>query len=136
MQADEIDVIVPVPLHPQRLRQRGYHQTLILANYLGQHFNIPVDYHTCQMKRCLNSQATLTKTERTSAARQQRLQNNFVIGKAAKAWQRVLIVDDVITTATTVEALAQQLKKQGVQHIDVCACLRTHSPQSLQRLRK
>lgn len=131
---EQIDVIIPVPLHPKRLRQRGYHQTLILAKRLSQHYHIPVDHHCCQIKNVLRNQTYLSVQQRTSDSRRKQLEQNFSIAHGAKRWNRVLLVDDVITTGSTIEALASNLKQAGVKHIDVCSCMRTHSQESLLRL--
>lgn len=101
-------VLIPVPLHPSRLRERGFNQALIPADILGKALNIPVD------------DQWLKKTEKTA---QQKLlggrgrginnTNVFRVDEPGK-YRRVCLVDDIYTTGNTLEACTLALKRAGV----------------------
>ncbi len=113
------ELLLPVPLHPRRLRQRGFNQALELARPLGRRFDIPVDAHTCQRIRATRPQAELELAERRG-----NLRGAFAL-QGALGVRHVAIVDDVVTTGTTVSALAGALLRQGVTRVEVWAAART-----------
>ena len=107
------DVIVPVPLHQKRLRERGYNQSEVLARELGKRTSIPVVKDCLVRRRHTPPQArTATVEERKSniadafACIDQRLQN-----------RHVLLVDDVATSGATLDACAAALKGQGAASV-------------------
>jgi ComF family protein len=103
---DTADVVVPVPLHPTRLCQRGFNQAADLARALG----LPV---VCALKRV---RATPTQTSLPAARRHRNVRNAFAATRQARALagRTVLLVDDVSTTGATLEACARALKETGV----------------------
>ncbi len=111
--------LVPVPLHPQRLRERGFNQALELARIVADKLQIPLDYSLCQRNKATPFQSGLSAKQRRI-----NLKNAFEITKA-DAYRHVAIFDDVVTTGTTVNELAKQLKKSGVEIIEVWAIART-----------
>ncbi len=105
----EIDVIVPVPLHRKKQKKRGYNQAEILAKEIGFRVGIPVD--TTLIKRKKN---TVPQKEFTRKERKKNLKNAFeVTGKVEG--KRVLIIDDIYTTGSTIDSISILLKKAGAE---------------------
>lgn len=113
------DLIMPVPLHPKRTRERGFNQALELARPIAKSLNIPIDSHSLHRIRHTPKQAGLTAKQR-----HENLKNAFHLSKKIKA-PHVVLFDDVMTTGMTVELLATELIKNGVARVDVWACART-----------
>lgn len=113
------ECIIPVPLHPQRLRQRGFNQALELARIVAKKFDIPLDYSLCQRNKATPFQSGLSAKQRKL-----NLKNAFIVTRSP-AYKHVAIFDDVVTTGTTVNELAKQLKKSGIETIEVWAIART-----------
>ena len=105
----DADVLVPVPLHFSRVKERGYNQSELLANELGKLLGLPINNSTLQRIRKTKSQMRLGAEER----------HKNVIGAFACADkqlvnQKVLLIDDVCTTGSTLDACAAALKQAGV----------------------
>ena len=115
------ECIIPVPLHPQRLRVRGFNQALELARIIAKQLNIPLNYSLCQRDKSTPFQSGLSAKQR-----KQNLKNAFIVTKP-HAYKHVAIFDDVVTTGTTVNELAKQLKNSGVETIEVWAIARTQN---------
>jgi len=113
-----LEAIIPMPLHPSRLRQRGFNQALELARPLGQAFALPLEIHRVQRQR-----NTLPQSDLKQRARKQNIHNAFVV-KEPLPYRRVAILDDVITTGSTVNELAKTLKQSGVDYVEVWAVAR------------
>jgi len=118
------ECIIPVPLHPQRLRERGFNQALELARIIARQLDIPLDYSLCQRNKSTPFQSGLSAKQRKL-----NLKNAFVVTKP-QSYKHVAIFDDVVTTGTTVNELAKQLKKSGVETIEVWAIARTANKDS------
>jgi len=102
-----IDTIVPVPLHPNRLRERGYNQSDWIANGLSDSLEIPFDSESVYRKVATTSQTKKTRTERWD-----NVKDIFAIRQHNKlANKHILLVDDVLTTGATLEACAHSLLK-------------------------
>ncbi|MCW8890047.1 MAG: ComF family protein [Sedimenticola sp.] len=113
------ELLIPVPLHPNRIKHRGFNQALELASVIGRELAIPVDHKHCR-RLCDNTpQAGLNKLQRRSNIR-----GAFEIKNGLNV-SHIALVDDVVTTGSTVNELARQLKKTGIQRIDVWAIART-----------
>jgi len=113
------DVIVPVPLGRARLLRRGHNQAALLARWVGAALAVPIDYVSCARIRHTTPQAGLSR-----AARLHNLAGAFeVVGSFAE--RRVGIVDDVMTTGSTVAAVARALRVAGAASIDVWCAART-----------
>jgi ComF family protein len=103
------EILVPVPLHPKRLRERGYNQSRLLAQELGKLTNLPVvDDCLVRQRHALPQARTSTVAERRSnvadafSCRDQRLRG-----------KQVLLIDDVSTSGATLDACARALKGAG-----------------------
>ncbi|MEW6034100.1 MAG: phosphoribosyltransferase family protein [Chloroflexota bacterium] len=102
-----------VPLHPRRLRERGYNQSSLLARGLGQATGLPVDKGTLLRLRDTPPQA------RTASA-EERLQNvvgAFSCRDRLLQGKRVLLIDDVCTSGATLDACATALKRMGASSV-------------------
>lgn len=109
------DRVIPVPLHPRRLRQRGLNQSLILARALCAKRRESI--HTTTLTRIRD---TVAQTGLDGAARRRNLRGAFALsGKESVAGQNICLIDDVFTTGTTVAECARVLKKAGAKSIDV-----------------
>ncbi len=106
------DVIVPVPLHASRQRERGYNQCELLAHQVGVLLNLRVDAYTLQRVRPTKSQMQLTAMER-----HQNVVNAFSCRHNSLSGQTVLLIDDVCTTGSTLDACAGALKQSGVASV-------------------
>jgi len=109
------DCIVPVPLHPHRLRQRGYNQALELARPISKDFNVPLDITLLQRSRKTLQPQGLSATERKS-----NLRNAFTLALTSKTpAPKVLLVDDVMTTGETVRECCRVLVAGDVKEVQV-----------------
>lgn len=106
-------LLLPVPLHPVRLRQRGYNQAVELARVIGQRLGIDVDLHQCRRIRHTEVQSTLP-----ASARHANVRGAFAMQHKLNA-KHVAIVDDVMTTGSTLAAIASLLQRNGVENIEV-----------------
>lgn len=107
------DALVPVPLHPARQRQRGFNQATELARPLARTLGIELAAGSCQRVRATETQSLLDRR-----ARRANLRGAFRMTGPAPG-RHVAIVDDVVTTGSTVQALARELRAGGVQRVDV-----------------
>ena len=107
------DVIVPVPLHLRRQRSRGYNQAACLAKALGRSLHLPVEEKL--VKRVKN---TVPMKRLNPAERQNNLKKAFIIGRNdVKLYDRIILVDDIYTTGTTLDEIAALLKAHGVSEV-------------------
>ncbi len=112
------EIIIPVPLHKQRYRQRGFNQSVEIAKTLSKQLNIPLD-----TKSCIRHRNTPHQIDLPAKQRHKNIKNAFKNTKPIKA-SHVAIFDDVMTTGSTVNELAKLLKKAGVNRVDVWVCAR------------
>jgi len=112
------DCIVPVPLNKKRLKQRGFNQSIELARPAANTFNIYLNMHSIKRVRDTPSQTGLDKKQR-----RKNIRAAFEIVEPLSA-QHVAIVDDVVTTTSTVNELARLLKRAGVRRVDVWSIAR------------
>jgi ComF family protein len=102
-----VDLIVPVPLHPARLRRRGFNQSTIIAEGIASVLNKPL--HEKALRR---SKYTSTQTRRGRYERWKNVEGLFICpSSAAVENKHVLLVDDVVTTGSTLEAAGSELLK-------------------------
>lgn len=121
--AVEADVLVPVPLHRGRLGRRGYNQALELAKPLAASWRLPLAAAALSRVR-----DTAPQSELTAAQRRRNLRGAFVADASTVRGRRVLLVDDVITTGSTVREAARTLLAAGAAEVRVLAAARTASP--------
>jgi ComF family protein len=114
----QYDRLVPVPLHRKRLRQRGYNQSLLLAREIGRPSGIPVD--GALLKRIRDS---VPQVDLMGAKREANVKGVFSVEGKAKG-QRLLLVDDVLTTGATVNECARVLIRAGARRVDILTVAR------------
>ncbi len=108
-------LLVPVPLHPTRLRSRGYNQALLLARALGHRRGLTVAPRALQRTRATRAQPGLPAAER-----HRNLAGAFTVrGRALVAGRRIVLIDDVLTTGATAAACARTLLAAGAERVDV-----------------
>lgn len=110
-------VIIPMPLHPKRLRERGFNQALEIARPISKKLNIPIDYRSCERIIHTETQSSL----KSPNLRLHNVKNAFLV-KPFHA-NHVLIIDDVMTTGYTARAIASELVKRSVR-VDLACCAR------------
>lgn len=108
----QIEAILPVPLHKKRRRQRGYNQAEIIAKELGKLLNIPV--HTDLLLRCIH---TKPQKELNDKERKDNLKRAFRTAGKDMLFHRILLVDDIYTTGSTIDGAAKALRESGVAEI-------------------
>ena len=109
--------LIPIPMHPKKIKQRGFNQAAILAKLLAKQYKLACDYKSCQKITNTAAQATLNGEER-----QRNLHQSFKINQIP--YSHVILIDDLLTTGSTANELARVLKKSGVQQVDICCCAR------------
>lgn len=113
--SDDYDLIIPIPIHHARKRERGFNQSDILAQAISKPTNIPVDNTSLIRTKYTYSQAKLGREER-----KENLLNKFqIVNISSIDNKRVLLIDDVITTATTANHCAEKLLKAGARRVDL-----------------
>src|SRR5437867_12022487 len=106
------DAIVPVPLHPARQRERGFNQAAVLAEWLGSHLSLPL------RPALQRVHYTTTQTAFDRSERMQNLRGAFRLRKKADVRNlRVLLIDDVLTTGSTLSECARVLKEAGARSV-------------------
>ena len=106
------DALVPVPVHAARKRERGYNQALALAGEIGRRMGIPVDFRLIKRVKKTLPQKLLDDRER-----QNNLKRAFKIARNDVKLKRVVIIDDIYTTGSTIDACALELKRAGVEKV-------------------
>jgi ComF family protein len=106
------DLIVPVPLHPARLRERGYNQSTLLAVQLARASRLPLAEDALKRIRATMPQVTLNAVEREANVR-----DAFEARADLVRERRVLLVDDVCTTGATLTACSRALKRAGATSV-------------------
>jgi ComF family protein len=115
-----IDLLIPVPLHPRRLRERGFNQSLLLARFFKKKHSIPLDFTSLQRFRLTQPQTQLSASERRKNVR-----GAFRVTNAeAVEEKRILLIDDVFTTGATVRECAKVLVEAGAKQVDVLTLAR------------
>jgi len=117
--AEKPDVIVPMPLHPERLRERGFNQAMEIARPVSRSLGIPLS--TNILHRVLQ---TAPQTELKGSARVANVRGAFQ-ATARRTPPRVALIDDVITTGATVDEAARSLRRAGAREVTIWAVART-----------
>jgi ComF family protein len=114
------DVIMPVPLHARRIRQRGFNQSLALARRVGRLWGVAVAAEGLARTRWTDPQTMLPERQRLRNVR-----DAFSCSRTAAAGKTVLLVDDVYTSGSTVNECARVLRRNGARRVDVLTLART-----------
>ncbi|MBK1645761.1 phosphoribosyltransferase [Thiocapsa imhoffii] len=113
------EVLLPVPLHAARLRGRGYNQALEIARVVARRLDLPLAVNACRRLTATPPQAGLDER-----ARRRNIRGAFRV-EGAVPWSHVAILDDVMTTGSTVAELSRVLRRAGVRRIQIWAVART-----------
>lgn len=122
LEVDKVDALIAVPIHKNRWRQRGFNQADVLASNLSRQTGLPVI-----KKGLLRVKDSPSQTGLTLSQRQQNLRGAFKIEKEVFAgYEKLAIIDDVMTTNSTMQALATLIKRQTqVDYIEAWAVAKT-----------
>ena len=111
----DVDLVMPIPLHPSRLLEREFNQSLLLADRLGRRLRRPVSCVDVVRVR-----QTVPQTDLTRTGRRNNLRGAFAVPHPSRIKnKRVLLIDDVLTTGTTVNECARALRKAGAGDVYV-----------------
>lgn len=114
-----VDLLVPIPLHPARLAERGYNQSTLIAQVFAEHLAVPVVADALVRVRDTPAQVTVP-----AAQRRANVQGAFAVGRADVRGARVGLVDDVATTTSTLRAAALALRRAGAARVDALVVAR------------
>ena len=120
--AQRPDLILPIPLHPHRLRTRGYNQALELARPLARELAIPIATDLCRRSMDTPQQTRLDRKERRC-----NLRGAFEV-TAPLTGRHLVVLDDVVTTGATVVEVAKILKRAGAERVSVWSLARAEDP--------
>lgn len=111
LQERNVELLIPVPLHPKRRRERGYNQAEILAKEISRYTGIPYDANVLKRRKSTNPQKKLD-----NKARKRNLNGAFVLSKEIPM-KNVAIIDDIFTTGSTIDEAASVLKAAGASKV-------------------
>lgn len=112
------DVLVAIPMDSRKMRRRGYNQAAILAKHLGRSLQLPWEADVLKKVRQTADQKVLTHQQRRSNLKDAFAVNEDFLNEAGMLpWEKVLLVDDVYTTGSTMDEAAKVLRQYGVQKI-------------------
>jgi ComF family protein len=114
----DTDLIIPMPLHPKRLKERGFNQSLEIARLLSRSLNIP-SRHVCERIKFSPPQASLPIKDRVNNMKDAFICNEDLTG------QNIILIDDVMTTGASLNALAKAVKAKGASHVECWLIART-----------
>lgn len=112
------DLIIPVPLHKKRLKERGFNQALEIAKPIGSKLNIAIDYLSCKRIK-----STIPQSGLSAVQRQRNITHAFSVHRDFSGLT-LAIVDDVITTGHTLREFCSILKKHHAESIHIWCCAR------------
>lgn len=113
-----VDLVVPVPLHPSRRRERGFNQSALVARELARRWGLPLSESTLARNRQTRSQVGLSARQRV-----ENIRGAFTAGPEARG-KVILLVDDVMTTGATATACARALRQGGAEETRVLTLAR------------
>jgi ComF family protein len=117
-------LIIPVPLHRSRLRQRGFNQAVLLGRVLSRHLGVPMLTDVLTRTRSTTPQIDLSAAER-----RMNVKGAFTVKRAdIVADKRILLLDDVMTTGSTMDECAKEIKKAGADMVIAVTIARTARP--------
>ena len=106
------DVIIPIPVHRLKKRQRGFNQAELVAKELGKLLKIPVD-----TDYLIRIEKTTPQKELNRQKRKENLKKAFAVKKGEKAYQKVLVIDDIYTTGATIDAISEILRENQSKNV-------------------
>ncbi|HBN57451.1 MAG TPA: amidophosphoribosyltransferase [Lachnospiraceae bacterium] len=113
------DILIPIPIHPSRRRKRGFNQAELLARRLSEKSGILMD-----SRLLLRTKRTHTQKDLSSQERLANLKDAFFIRKGKFPYKNIILVDDIYTTGSTVDAAARILKENGAHKVYfLCICV-------------
>lgn len=112
--ADRIQIILPVPVHKNRRKKRGYNQAELLADVVGRQLDIPVD-----KMHLLRVSETAPQKELSPLERANNIKQALEVKALPAEWKTVLLIDDIYTTGATVQACTEALQEAGVDRVYV-----------------
>lgn len=116
-----VQMLIPVPLHAKRLKERGFNQSGILSRVLGKRLGIPCRHDVLERRNRTQPQTRLSREERLTNVR-----GAFHVSQpSAVTGQRILLIDDVFTTGTTLGECARMLKAEGAEEVRALTVART-----------
>lgn len=115
------DVIVPAPMHRHDVHKRGFNQSALIAREVGRILNIPVDIKAVAKTKRTHTQKGLNKIGRVL-----NLSGAFCASERVNG-KRILLIDDICTTGSTLREISTALKKAGAASIDCACCCKTSS---------
>jgi ComF family protein len=113
------DVVIPVPLHPVRLRERGYNQAALLARAMTRRTGLTIDEQSLARRRATSPQVDLSAQQR-----KENVHNAFQCLNDSLAGKHVLLIDDVCTTGATLEACTIALREGGASSVQALTLAR------------
>jgi ComF family protein len=114
-----IDYLIAMPMHPYRIRERGFNQSLELAKVVSRITNIPLHAFSCQRIKHTPPQASLAHKDRIKNVKDVFACSQDYTGK------RIAMIDDVMTTGASLNELAKTIKKAGAREVSCCVLART-----------
>jgi len=115
-----VDFIVPVPLHPKRLRWRGFNQSVLLAREVGRAYGVPMDVFVLRRE-----QETAPQTQLAEAERRKNVRAAFAVNpEKSIAKKSILLVDDVYTSGATVNECSRALLQADAKEVFVLTLAR------------
>jgi ComF family protein len=116
---NKIDLLIPMPMHQQRLQERGFNQALEIARVISKDTGIKLDFSSCQRTKLTPPQASLPLRER--------IKNIRGVFSCMQGLQglNIALVDDVMTTGASLNELAKTLKQAGAAHVECWVIART-----------
>jgi ComF family protein len=118
-----VDLIIPMPMHPKRLKERGFNQSLEIAKVITKNHTEKLDYTSTQRQKYTPPQASLPLKERVK-----NIKGVFKVNADAMEHfknKRIAIIDDVMTTGASLNELAKTLKQAGADHVECWVIART-----------
>jgi len=119
MKAWEVDAIIPIPVHKSRRRVRGYNQAELLAEPISRYLQVPMN-----TELLVRSQKTKPQSKLDDKERRKNVEEAFKIRESVVQLRKVILVDDIYTTGSTINACARLLREAGAEKVYfACVCI-------------
>ncbi len=106
------DALIPIPIHSSKLKKRGFNQAELLAEKIGKRLNIPVYSHILLRNRKTEAQKELNEKQRLK-----NLENAFIFCKNGVELNKVILIDDIYTTGSTIEVCTKLLNNNNISYV-------------------